>query len=457
MSPRRIVWMLLLAALGGCTMTPAGMDAERDALGKAGAPYEPRVEERAVPELPERPEWKDVLSRAFLTNGELESAYFEWKAAMERVGVAGAWPNTDLSVGFSYAFSGERMNSFDRTTFMVAPDPSANLTIPAKARQKAAVALDAARAAAERFRAEKFDLQKKVLFAWAEYTVRGRAIRLKEQELALRRVEAGAARGRIVAGGRRQEQIASGLGLEIAKSELADMKAEQESQKAALNALLGREAHAGLVAPERPSEPRRVPADDAALLRASAEMFPEVAELDRELQGRRDALELARMRWIPDLNPTLAFTGAATQAIGAVVVLPTTLEQIRGQVREAEAQVRAAEARLRQKKAERIGEYVALIVELRRAEQRVALFRDVVAPAGERMVEAASRDYAAGLADMTDVLAARRALLDAELTIARSEAQVEKAIVDIECCLGVDIETIPGHQSAVAAKGGRHE
>ena len=260
-------------------------------------------------------------------------------------------------------------------------------------------------------------------------------------------------------GGRRQEAISSQVALDTAQSELDDLRAEQDAQRAMINTLIGREAHEPLEPPAHPAEPRRVPPDDASLLRASAEMFPEVAELTRELEGRRDALELARMRWIPDINPSFSVTGTVSRTIGAAVALPTTIEQIRGEIRGAESQIRASEARLRQRKAERIGEYVALIVELRRAEQRTEFFRGVVLPAGERLLESSKQEYESGAGGLAHVLEARRAILDTELTIARSEADIERAIVDIECCLGVDIETIHPETkvSAINAEGGRHD
>lgn len=43
------------------------------------------------------------------------------------------------------------------------------------------------------------------------------------------------------------------------------------------------------------------------------------------------------MRWIPDLNPSFAFTGNISQALGATVMLPTTIAELRGGIREAEA------------------------------------------------------------------------------------------------------------------------
>jgi outer membrane protein, heavy metal efflux system len=447
MSSRKIAGVPLVAAglamLGACALRPEGTDQEREKVEKAGAPYEPRIEDRAIPELPERPEWPDVLRRVFLANGELETAYFEWKAALERVDVAGAWPNSDLAVGFEYAFSGGRMKSFDRTTFTLAPDSMRNLTLPVKAQQAAKVALDQARAAGERFRVVKFDLQKRALFGWADYTLRAREIALVRQDLALRRVGAEAARVRSEAGGQQARSVAEVVALRMAESRLADLESDQATQRAMLNALMGRDAHAELIPPEGHPEPRKVPVDDAGLLAAAAEMFPEVAQMAEEVMGRADALELAKLRWIPDINPTFTFTGTVMQAIGLGVTLPTTIAEIRGQIRAAEAELRAGEARFRQGRAARIGEYVGLVASLRRAQERERFFSEQVLPLVRRYADARAAAYEAAAAELSELVEARRMALDVELVIAKSEAEVEKAIVDIECCLGVDIETIP--------------
>ena len=97
--------------LGGCILAPRGTQDEEAALKKAGAPYDRPAEQRYVPDLPAEPNWEDILRRAFLANGDLEAAYFEWAASVARVQQAGAWPNTPLSVGFEYMFSGGRMKS----------------------------------------------------------------------------------------------------------------------------------------------------------------------------------------------------------------------------------------------------------------------------------------------------------------------------------------------------------
>src|SRR6185436_6170128 len=117
------------------------------------------------------------------------------------------------------------------------------------------------------------------------------------------------------------------LSIATAESELSDLEAEHGSTRATLNALLARDPRSELVAPLRPPPARPVPSDDLALVEAAAEMFPEVATFAEGITARKDALELARMRWIPDINPSLLFTGSIVQAIGAAIVLPTTVAE----------------------------------------------------------------------------------------------------------------------------------
>lgn len=427
---------------GGCVLTPEGTKAERDRAARSGAEYEKKYEDRTLPEIPAEPSWRDILSRGLRANGELEAAYFEWKAALEGIDIAGTWPNSDVNVGFDYMLSGESMKSWDRTTLTAGFDGMENLSFPTKTAQAAKVALAEARTAGEKFRAKKFDVQLRVLFAWADYQQLAREIAIRSEDLGLRRMLADIGSISASTGGGQQTSLEAEVALRMAESELADMVAEHAGMRAMLNAMLGREPSAALGVPRIPEEHRAVRASDAEMIAIAAEEFPEVAVFAQQVQGRTDALELARMRWIPDISPTLSITGSIAQAIGAMVTLPTTVPEIRAGIRAAEAELRAAEAMLRQSRTERIGEYVALVISLRRAQEKAALFRNVIEPAAQRLSEARTRSYEAGGGALKDVIDARQMWLETRVVIAKADSAADKAVVDIECCLGADIETI---------------
>lgn len=433
----------LLVVLSGCVLSPKGADSERARLADAGKAYEPRFEDRVLADLPEEPGWQDVLQRAFLANGEVEGAYFRWKAAVERVDVAGAWPNSDLSLGYEYMFSRERMKAFDRSTFTAGFDSAVNLSLPVKVEQSAKVALDEAMAAGEAFRVAKFDLQRTVLQTWADYVLQGQLIALRSEDLAIRRVQVQATASGVRSGGRVREALTADLEFKTDESRLQDLRSEHEQTRARLNALMGRPPGQGLRASAVLSPARPLPDDDGVLLTGAADRFPEVAVLAREVEGRADALELARLRWIPDISPTLGFTGSLSQVVGLMVGLPTNIAGIRGQIREQEAQLRASQAMLRQRSSDRVGEYVSLLLMYRNAQRQVALLEKTILPAALRLSEERVRSYESGGAMFADVIESRRLPLSIRELIATSHAQMDKAVVEIECCLGLDIESLP--------------
>src|SRR5436305_11064123 len=133
---------LLATVVTGCVLAPPGAKQEQAKLERAGQPYEQPFDRRTLPDLPPDPQWSDVLRRAFLANGDLEAAYFDWAMAVHRIQQAGGYPNTPLALGFSYMFSAERIKSFDRATFTAQPDPMENLAFPLKTYQAGAVAYD---------------------------------------------------------------------------------------------------------------------------------------------------------------------------------------------------------------------------------------------------------------------------------------------------------------------------
>lgn len=428
--------------LGGCALTPRGADAQHARLHAQADRYEPPIEQRTLPELPSEPTWQDVLLRAFLVNGELEAAYFEWKAAFERIGIASAYPNSNVTLGYSYAFSSERMKTFDRMTFSAGFDSMENLSFPSKVRQQGKVALDDARAAGERFRTAKFALQERVLTAWADYALLAERLRIQRDDNDLLKHAFGAARSRVEAGGSQQDLLRAEIALRTAEDGQKAIEAELKGARALLNAMLAREPDAPLAPPTALPESRPIPANDALLIASAADANPELAVLARQVEGRADALELARLQWIPDINPSVAFTGGIAQAVSAAIVLPTTIAEIHGAINEAQSMLRASEATLRQARHDRASSLVAALISLRNSERQATLFERHIVPSAERLLTNIRQSYVAGQSSYLDLIEAQRTLLQARLAIAEARTTREKRLSEIETLTGTDIETL---------------
>jgi outer membrane protein TolC len=431
-----------LVLASGCVLAPEEAKDEQARLDNAGTGYKQPFEKRELPEIPAEPTWRDVLHRAFLANGDLEAAYHEWAMAVSRIQQAGAYPNSSVSLGFEYMFSGESMKAWDRTTLSAGFDSSESLLLPNKVYQSGKIATRDAQAAGERFAAAKFQLQRRVLNAWVDYALMAEKVRIQRENTSLLKLLNETAEGRVRAGGSQQDLLRTDIEFRIADDELRTMESELPRMRAMLNAMLGRSPDASLTAPPALPLPRTVPADDAALLAVGVGTNPELKALAFERTGRRDALERARMEYLPDINPFAAITGDVSQVIGADVMLPTVIPRIKGMVKEARADLRRVDAMARQTRLDRAAEYVAAVYALRNTERQAALFERQVLPSAQRVLESVRQSYSNGTGGYLDLIEAQRTLLDVRLTIAEAKAAREKHLADLEALAGVDIETI---------------
>src|SRR5256714_1667816 len=428
--------------LSGCVLAPKGTIEEQSAAREAGRPYAQPFEQRAIPDLPANPTWQDVLHRAFLANGDLESAYFEWRAALARIPQVANYPNTNLAPSFSYMFSSERMKSFDRTTVNVGFDPMENLAFPTKVAQAGKVALDDARGAGKRFEATKFEIQRKVLTAWLDLALHEEQIRIQRDNVNLLKLMNDSASDRVGAGGQPQDLLRAQTQFGLAENQLATMQSEHMTMLSMLNAMLARDPRAPLNLPPTLPPPRPLFADDAHLISLATENNPDLARLAHQVAGRQDALELARMAYIPDINPTAGFTGGISQMIGAMIVLPTTIPEIKGKIDESRAMLRSTQAMLRQTKSDRAASFVAALYAMRNAERQAAVFQDAILPRAQQTLASLRQSYAAGNASFTDLIDTQRTLLDVRLMIAEARMEREKRLAELEALAGVDIETL---------------
>lgn len=433
------------ALLTGCVLAPAGLRDERQALEQAGSPYEPPIESRSLPELGEHPGWRELLSRAFAANGELEANYFEWKAALQRVEVVAGWPDTNLMPSVSYLLSGGGMKAWDRTTVNIGFDPMQNLSFPSKVRKAGEMALEQAREAGSRFAAAKFALQRRVLDNWLELALLEERTRIQQQRVELGSLAFHSAAPRAALRGDQRDLLRAQVEQRQAELELERLRVEVRASRAMLNGMLARDADAPLeLAPELP-EPRQLPADDAALLAAGIANNAELRALDFAAAAQHDALELARLQYVPDFNPFAGFTGGAEQMLGVGVSLPTRLPQIRAGIAEATALLRGADAQLRQARLDRAASFVAALYVLRFSESQAAYFDREIRPAAEQVLGSAQQSYSTGAASFLELIDAQRVLLDVRLAVAETRIERERRIAEIEELAGLDIETLATH------------
>lgn len=436
-----IAWLMALG-LSGCVLAPWGTPEEAAKLDSVSPFFEPPAEARELPILPARATWRDVLHRAFLANGELESAYFEWKAALARIDREATWPNSNFMFGFRYMFSPEQMKTWNRMTLSGTFMPSVTLQLPIKTLAAGQVALQAAREASEKFRAVKFELQRKVLNAYLDLALAEEKVRIERANVKLLELLTKSAAARAQAGAPLQDMLKAQANWEQAKNNLRNLEAEVHVAGSRLNGMIARDPGAPLALPGALPPPRPIGVDDARLIEAGVDKNPELAGLARQVAGRKDAVNVAMLAFLPDFVPAGSITGNIERVAEMFVMLPTTVPAILANIRDAESMTRSSEAILRQTAHDRAASFVANLVIMRNAERQTFFYRRRLFPIVEQLLNSSRQAYAAGTVNFAELIDSQRTYISVRLMVAEVRIEREKRLAELEALAGVDVETL---------------
>ena len=265
-----------------------------------------------------------------------------------------------------------------------------------------------------------------------------RSVEIEEENLELLRQFASVTRQR-VAVGRAMQADASKADLETSAAEnrLSSLRGRRSAALGWINALLSRPVDA----PLRPrgsayGAPLRVRDDE--VLRFAAERNPELGALASEVQGRENALELARLAYIPDLELGIDVRGSMERMVESMIELPLNLGRIRAGIEEARAGLRAAQAELRARRNEVGAELVLQLFVARDSERQLAVYREDLLPRARDILRAIESSYATGGMSFLELLDAQRSLLEFEQMAVELEATRGMAIAELEALCALD-------------------
>ena len=156
------------------------------------------------------------------------------------------------------------------------------------------------------------------------------------------------------------------------------------------------------------------------------------------------------MAYLPDINVQASVNGNISQTLGAMVMLPTTIPMIEGQINSARIDAgggRGGGA------ADAIGSGGGLCRGALRDAQcgapRPYVRRGDSAEA-RRTLSSSREAYAAGQITLIELLDSQRTLLDVRQLIAEARIAREKRLVELETLAGLDFETLSTPAAAAA-------
>ena len=441
----------LLLVLGGCTVHPQGEQGERHAALQAGKSFEKPVSERNAPPLPENPTADDLVRYALLTNADLEQRYWDWRSAIEQIPQDGTQP-TNLALSAGTTLNKGNL-SRDRTTLAAFNDPMADIVWPEKISVAAKRALENARAAGLRFQKAKFDLRNKVLAAYYDYALSAELIRLEEANAELLQTTAMVVEARNRAGTAGQQDFLKARNeLDMSRNDIANMKSQLPALRAAVNAILSRDAGSALQVPVQLPTIRPMGYSDDQLLALAAKQNPELAALAAEIKGKNEGIRLARLQYMPDFSVSAStdLAGIAQTLTGMVTVPLLRYQAINAAIAQAEANLKSTDAMRRQSQNDLNAQIVVDISTLRDADRQLDLFEHTVLPRARQVVTVARSAYEAGQSTLLDMLDSQRSLIAIQRLVANLRITREKRMADLDAIAALTLEDRRNNASATS-------
>jgi outer membrane protein TolC len=446
-----LITLSLFGALGGCTVHPPGEQEERHAALQAGKPFETPVSERNAPPLPENATPDDLVRYALLTNADLEQRYWDWRSAIEQIPQDGTQP-TNLAISAGTTLNKGNL-SRDRTTLAAFNDPMADIVWPEKISVAAKRALENARAAGLRFQKTKFDLRNKTLDAYYDYALSAELIRLEEANAELLQTTAMVVEARNRAGTAGQQDLLKARNeLDMSRNDIANMKSQLPALRAALNALLSRDAGSALPVPAQLPGIRPMGYTDDQLLALAAKQNSELAALAAEIKGRSEGIRLARLQYMPDFSVSAStdLAGIAQTLSGMVTVPLLRYQAINAAIAQAEANLKSTDAMRRQTRNDLNAQVVMDISTLRDADRQLDLFEHTILPRARQVVTVARTAYETGQSTLLDLLDSERSLIAIQRLVANLRIVREKRLADLEAIAALRLEEAVDDQAATA-------
>lgn len=389
----------------------------------------------------------DLVAHAIRNHPAVQAAYAEWQTNRERIIQQRTLPEPQVS----YGVTADQVDSGGWDPVAHRFGVSQMFPWFGELDQRADVASEAAEAALARLLAAQADVARNVKQAYAEYAFAALAKAVVNEHDSL--LES-------------MEEVVR-IRYRAAEVSLADLlRVEQERDRievegrnlddligaasARLNAAAGRPAEAPLPSPQRVArdELERV-FDEPQLLASLAQRNPQLAVLQRETAGRREAIALSRLAYYPDFMLGIEYgvntsermarmMGGGSDALtGRIAVnLPIWRDSYDAAAREALAAFGASTKRFSDRRNVLEADLKMALYQYRDAQRRVELFGDVLRERGEQTLEATLSAYRAGEATFTDLIQVQRELLEFELAHERAIADAYTRLAEIESLLG---------------------
>ncbi len=416
----------VVVLLSGCVgVRTEGEKRTRTEQESVGQIYRPGGERPALPKLGTNAPLHDFLLYAMLNQPQVEAAYFDWAAFVQRITVERSLPDPRLTFQSDIA----------DTVMSLMPGLMMDFSGPGKL--KAAANVATAESDTRYFLFESVVLQTAFALKKAYYQLhfldakvdanrRTLALVADMERLARTQNEA----GKVTL----QDVLRAQIEQDRLTTEIANLDDSRNPLLAQFKAALGLTA-------EQPNPPVPAKFESTPLDLSAEQLFasalarnPRLKAMEAEVRRADASLRLAYKARVPDFNLGVEVDAKAspvfvTPQLG--VTLPIWRDKIAAEIAGAQAGQRSAQARLS-------AEQIALAVEFaeksfmfRESSRNLALLQERLLPKARQSVEVAQSGYVSGKVDFLNLLDAERTLLEFQLSEVEARVQRELALAEL--------------------------
>ncbi|MHC4123344.1 MAG: TolC family protein [Planctomycetota bacterium] len=389
----------------------------------------------------------DYLRYASLNNAELKAKFEEWKAALEQVPQAKALDDPK----FTYSYFIEEVETRvgpQRNKFGIMQ------VFPwfGKIEARTDVATAKAKAARQRYEANKLKLFWQVKDAFYEFTYLATAIDTAKENLELLKHFEEIARTKYrTAAAIHPDIIRAQVELATLEDVLKSLEQFREPTVAKLNSVLNRPAGMELTWPKK-EPPKEVQLNRQYIIETLIRANPQLAELNWEVEAAKAKVELAKKKFYPDIGVGLNWIQTDTAASAGVrdsgkdpVVLmfsmniPLWRDSYKAAERQAKANVRKTQQQKVNTENKTIAQAVKVMYDVEDSQRKIRLYGDILVSKAQELVQASEAAYRAGTIDFLSLIDAQRMLLKYTLDHERAITNNQQKLAELEMLVGSEL------------------
>jgi outer membrane protein TolC len=412
--------------LGGCTGIPTQAEKQaREQEQAVAGQYRPDGKKPALPVLTADSSLTNFLIYAIFNAPQVEAAYFDWRASIERITTARSLPDPQITF------------QMDIENIVTSIMPGLVMNFPGRGKLRAAADVASTESQAKYFTFQTRVLETALELKRAYFNLHflDEKIRINQETLLLLSdLEALARAQNEIGKVTLQDVLRAEIEQDRLRSDLANLGDSRPSLMAAFEAALG--LGAGAPAPPLPKgfAPTSLDLTADGLLETALQSNPRLKAMAAEVRTAEAAIVQAQRSRRPDTSVGLmadAKTSPTLYRPTATVSLPLWRDKIAAQIAEAQANKTAAEARLSSEQIKLAVEFAEKSYLYREASRNLALLRDQLIPRQRQSLEVARTGYLAGQIDFFNLTDAEQTLLRFALTEVEARAQRELALAEI--------------------------